>query len=101
MLSATPYSNPRSTGTKAERISGSADRQTSRSGAAATLAVIARPARLRLDLQHHALDGDDAHRVTRVNRCRTVRARAPQRVADAYDSVRIDIGFRATHLADE
>ena len=54
------------------------------------VAVVAGAAGFRLDLEQDALDRDDAYRVTCRDRCRAVRPRSPQRVADPDDAVGID-----------
>src|SRR5262245_4290876 len=84
-----------------ERIADPRRGQTTWSGAPSSFAVVPGAAGLRFDFEHHAFDRHDTHGVARVNRRRSIRARAPQRVANAHHTVRIDVGFGATHLADE
>src|ERR1700751_337947 len=98
MPSAKPYSIPRATSNDAERIPGPGSVQTGWSGAAATLAVIARSAGFRLHLQHHALDRNHPHPLAGVDRRGAVRASVPERVANSHDAVGINVRLRKTHL---
>src|SRR5262245_26224075 len=84
-----------------ERIPAPRRGQTTWSGAPSPFAVVASAARLRFDFQHHAFYRHDPYGVAGVNRRRPIRARAPQRVANPHHTVGSDIGFGATHLADE
>src|SRR5215218_11228999 len=67
----------------------------------APVAVVACPALRGLDLEHEPLDGDDAYRITGVDRGGPVGAGSPPGSLDDHDAVGSDVDLGPTLLADD